>query len=111
MKEYKHLSLMKNILDSMNDAARDGWRVIAYSASNVFGSTIKYDIIFERDEDRLEDKGVTVEYKILTTTGNIIEHIKNNALKGFKLVSFSNLTVLGASLKYDLIFERTIKVL
>lgn len=111
VKEYKYMSLMKNIINSMNDAARDGWRVIAYSASNVFGSTFKYDVIFERDLDRLERTDVTVEYKILTTKGDIIQQIENYTLKGFRLVSFSNLTIFGSSLKYDLIFERTIKIL
>ncbi|MCR3906679.1 MAG: hypothetical protein NUK62_06640 [Tenericutes bacterium] len=111
MKEYKHVSLRKNIIDNINDAARDRWRVVAYSASNFLGSTLKYDIIFERDLESSKSTDFTVEYKIVTKQGNIVEQINDYTLKGYKLVSFSNNTILGSSLNYDLLFERTIKIL
>ena len=111
MKEYKFESLKKNIIKNINDAAREGWRVVAYSASNIFGSSYRYDVIFEREKDSLKNTDITVEYKIVTAKDNILQQINEYTLKGYKLVSFSNNTTFGASINYDLVFERTIKIL
>lgn len=111
MKEYKYVSLRKNIINTINDVAKEGWKLVAYSASNVFGSSIKYDVIFERDSDSLKSDENITEYKIVTTKGIIIDQINEYSLKGYKFVSFSNNTTFGSSISYDLVFERTIKIL
>ncbi len=111
MKEYKHVILRKKVIDNINDAAREGWRVVAYSGRNILGSSLMYDVIFERDIDRSKSSDVTVEYIIVTTKGSIVEQINEYTLKGYKLVSFSNITTFGSTLSNDLVFERTIKIL
>jgi hypothetical protein len=112
MKEYKYENLKKNITKSINETALEGWRVIAYSASNIFGSSTSYDVIYQRDVNYVENNDTTTEYTIVTTKGNIVDKINEHTKKGYKLVSFSNITIFGSSsTKYDLIFERTIKVL
>lgn len=111
MKEYKYVLLKKNIINTINDLAREGWKLVAYSASNVFGSSVKYDVIFERDSDIPKNAENVTEYKIVTTKGNIIEQINAYSLKGYRFVSFSNNTAFGSTINYDLVFERTIKIL
>ena len=111
MKEYKHVILRKKVIDNINDAAREGWRVVAYSGRNILGSSLMYDVIFERDIDISKSSDVTVEYIIVTTKGSIVEQINEYTLKGYKLVSFSNITTFGSTLSNDLVFERTIKIL
>lgn len=111
MKEYRHVVLSKKAIDHINDAARDGWRVIAYSGRNILGSSLMYDVIFERDLDSSKSTDITVEYIIVNTKGSIVEKINEYTLKGYKLVSFSNITAFGSTLLNHLVFERTVKIL
>ena len=80
MKEYKFDILRKNIINQINDAAREGWRLTSYSASNAFGSSTSYDVIYERDLEILKSKDEIVEYKIVTSK-------KINGLLLIKLMS------------------------
>lgn len=112
MKEYKYDNLKKDISKSINNSASEGWRLIAYSANNLFGSSNSYDVIYERDVNFIHSSDVTIEYIIVTTKGDIVEKIKKHSVNGYRLVSFTNLTLFGStSTKYDLIFERVIKIL
>lgn len=104
--EYKFETIKSHIESSINKTAEDGWRVVGFSEVVIFGSGVRWEVIYKRDSNWRETRE-RYEYKRVGGRNHILSTIEEYERRGWRFVSFSNSTTLGSSTSFDLIFERT----
>ena len=98
------------LTDTMNCYAKDGWRTVGLSSSNVFGASMRFDIVFERPSDYSSTKDNTeYEYLVEKVSGNWKKFLEDKAKEGWRTKGFTSITLFGASLIYYAAFERKLK--
>ena len=105
--EYKVERIKRHLESSINDIARDGWRVACFTEDLAFGVGLSWIVVFKRDDNwRRNDDAY--DYKLVTVSGKIRDNVEKYASRGWEPVAISSSTALGVTTEYDIIFERKI---
>ena len=108
MRDYRIVKVKGSITDTMNSYAQDGWNVVGLSANTYFGSSVSFDVVFERDKNYDEYGRASYEYVCLRPQGNHVAFMQDKSKAGWEVVAYTSASILGASLMTYIVFRRKI---
>ena len=109
MFDYRFVKVKNGqITDTMNSYARDGWSVVGLSANTVFGSSVSFYIVFERDST-YDGTGDLYEYVCLRPQGKHSTFMQDKSKAGWRVVAYTDASILGSSLLTFIVFKRKIR--
>lgn len=93
----------------LNEYARDGWRVVGLSSNTYLGTSLSYDIIFERERYYQSNRACyQYEYEAYMIKKNLMNFIDEKAKSGWRVVAYCSSNTLGTTTSNYLVLEREI---
>ena len=110
MTEYKHkvfVAIYDQIADYLNDRAKEGWQLVGFTPSSVFGVSPMTNIVLRREEQN-RNVDLKITYRIETSTVlSDVERLTGEMDKdGWILTAIGTSNAFGASILFIYVFEK-----